>query len=58
VVADYRSTLFWDPAVLTGPGRQKVKLEFYNNDISKSFRVVLEGVNEFGKMVRIEKVLQ
>jgi hypothetical protein len=58
VVADYRSTLFWDPAVLTGPGRQKVKLEFYNNDISKSFRVILEGVNEIGKMVRIEKVIE
>ena len=57
VIADYRSTLFWNPAVLTGPGRQKVKLEFYNNDISKSFRVILEGVNEIGKMVRIEKVV-
>ncbi len=58
VVADYRSTLFWNPAVLTGPGRQKVRLEFYNNDISKSFRVILEGVNEIGKMVRIEKVIE
>ncbi|MEJ7826813.1 MAG: hypothetical protein WKF91_01410 [Segetibacter sp.] len=57
VVADYRSTLFWNPAVLTGPGRQKVRLEFYNNDISKSFRVILEGVNEIGKIVRIEKVI-
>ncbi len=58
VVGDYRSTLFWDPAVSTGPGNQKVKLEFYNNDITKSFRVVLEGVNETGKMIRIEKVVQ
>lgn len=58
VVADYRSTLYWNPAVLTGPGRQKVRLEFYNNDISKSFRVILEGVNEIGQMVRIEKVVK
>lgn len=58
VVGDYRSTLFWDPAVSTGPSNQKVKLEFYNNDITKSFRVVLEGVNETGKMIRIEKVVQ
>ncbi len=57
VFADYRSTLFWDPAVSTGPDRQKVKLVFYNNDISKSFRVVLEGVNEIGKIVRFEKVI-
>lgn len=33
-----------------------VKVEFYNNDVTKSFRVVLEGVNETGKLVRIEKV--
>jgi hypothetical protein len=58
VAADYRSTLYWDPAIFTGPGRQKVKIEFYNNDISKSFRVILEGINEIGQLVRIEKVVQ
>lgn len=58
VVADYRSTLYWNPAILTDASRKKVMVEFYNNDITKAFRVVLEGVNEIGKMVRIEKVLQ
>jgi len=58
VGADYRSTLYWNPAILTDAGRQKVKVEFYNNDITKAYRVVLEGVNEIGKMVRIEKVIQ
>lgn len=58
VTADYRSTLYWNPVILTDAGRQKVKVEFYNNDITKAFRVVLEGVNEIGKMVRIEKVIQ
>ena len=58
VVADYRSTLYWNPTILTGQGRQKVKVEFYNNDVSKSFRVVLEGVNEIGQIVRIEKIVK
>jgi hypothetical protein len=58
VAADYRSTLYWNPVILTDAGRQKVKVEFYNNDITKAFRVVLEGVNEIGKIVRIEKVIQ
>ncbi len=58
VAADYRTTLYWNPAILTEAGRKKVKLEFYNNDITKAFRIVLEGVNEIGKMVRIEKVIQ
>ncbi len=58
VAADYRSTLYWNPVILTDATRKKVKVEFYNNDITKAYRVVLEGVNEIGKMVRIEKVIQ
>ncbi len=58
VTADYRSTLYWNPVILTDATRKKVRVEFYNNDITKAYRVVLEGVNEVGKMVRIEKVIQ
>lgn len=58
VAADYRSTLYWNPVILTDATRKKVRVEFYNNDITKAYRVVLEGVNEIGKMVRIEKVVQ
>jgi len=58
VTADYRSTLYWNPEILTDATRKKVKVEFYNNDITKAYRVVLEGVNEIGKMVRVEKVIQ
>jgi hypothetical protein len=36
----------------------KATVQFYNNDISKRLRVVLEGINEDGKLVRIEKFLQ
>ena len=58
VVADYRSTLYWNPVILTDATRKSVKVEFYNNDITKAYRVVLEGVNEIGKMIRIETVIQ
>ena len=58
VEADFRSTLYWNPFVFTDSSKPKVKLEFYNNDISKAFRVVIEGVNEFGKLIRIEKIVQ
>jgi hypothetical protein len=56
VVADYRTTLYWNPVVLTEGSQKKVKLTFYNNDITKAYRVVLEGVNEEGKLIRIEKI--
>jgi hypothetical protein len=58
VTADFRSTLYWNPFVFTDGSKQKAKFEFYNNDVTKAIRVVVEGVNEFGKLVRIEKVLQ
>jgi len=58
VAADYRTTLYWDPAILTEADRNTVKVEFYNNDVTRAFRIVLEGVNEIGKMVRIEKVIE
>ena len=58
VAADFRTTLYWNPLVLTDATRKRVRVEFYNNDITKAFRIVLEGVNEIGKMVRVEKVIQ
>ncbi len=58
VNTDLRSTLYWNPNVYTGGQQQKLKFEFFNNDFSRAFRIVLEGVNEYGKLIRIEKVLQ
>lgn len=55
---DIRSTLYWKPYVLTDKDTKKVTIQFYNNDVSRKIRVVLEGINEDGKLSRIEKVLQ
>lgn len=58
VAADFRSTLYWNPFVTTDKTKQKVSLDFFNNDVTKAYRIVLEGVNELGKIIRIEKVIQ
>ncbi|WP_207495427.1 MG2 domain-containing protein [Aridibaculum aurantiacum] len=58
VVADYRTTLYWHPYIFTDGSNNTVRVEFFNNDISTSFRIVLEGVNEVGKMTRVEKIVQ
>jgi len=55
---DTRSTLYWNPYVLTDQKTKTVRLEFYNNDISKRLRIVLEGVNAYGKLARVEKLVQ
>ncbi len=55
---DVRTTLYWDPYILTNAKNHKVQLEFYNNDISKKLRIVLEGMNADGKLTRVEKVIE
>jgi hypothetical protein len=55
---DLRTTLYWNPQVITTPLKNKVVLSFYNNDVSKSFRVVIEGMSRDGRMVHIEQVME
>ncbi|MES2005689.1 MAG: hypothetical protein V4450_14320 [Bacteroidota bacterium] len=55
---DVRSTLYWNPYVLTDKKNKSVKLEFYNNDVTKRMRIVLEGVNASGKLARVEKIIE
>ncbi len=55
---DTRSTIYWNPYVLTDKKNKSVKLEFYNNDISKKFRIVVEGVNALGQITRVEKIIE
>ncbi len=35
-----------------------MSIVFYNNDISNKFRVVVEGMNQDGKLCRIEEVIK
>jgi hypothetical protein len=57
-VEDVRSTLYWEPFLLTDKTSKKVRIEFYNNDVSTSLRVVLEGMNEEGRLTRVEQVIR
>jgi hypothetical protein len=57
-VPDIRSTLFWMPYILTDKNNHKITLQFYNNDVSKRLRVILEGINEEGQVTRVEKILE
>lgn len=57
-IPDYRPTLLWSPFVLTDKQTRKIYLPFYNNDQGKAFRVVIEGINEQGKLTREEKIIR
>ncbi|MET0635990.1 MAG: hypothetical protein ABWZ25_08165 [Chitinophagaceae bacterium] len=55
---DIRTTLYWNPAIETAPGQNKVKLSFYNNDITKSFRIVIEGMTTDGRLTHLEEIME
>ena len=55
---DARTTLLWQPYILTDAANKKIQVTFYNNDLSKKLRLVLEGINDAGKMVHIEKIIE
>jgi len=57
-VTDVRTTLYWNPWILTDKSNQRVRIQFYNNDISRKLRVVLEGFNADGKLTTVEKIIE
>lgn len=54
---DMRTTLYWNPMILTQPGRSNLQFTFYNNDITEAFRIVIEGMTRDGRLARYEEIL-
>jgi hypothetical protein len=54
---DVRTTLYWNPTIYMDRNRKHIRLQFYNNDITKRFRLVMEGINADGKLIHIEKTI-
>ena len=55
---DLRNTLVWYPVISTNKNNQSIRFIFYNNNFSKSLHVILEGMDNEGKMIHFSKLLQ
>ncbi len=53
---DIRPTLYWNPSIKQ-IGNSAL-IEFYNDDICKKFKVVVEGIDENGKLLYVEKIIE
>ncbi|MFT4022727.1 MAG: hypothetical protein QM664_02955 [Flavihumibacter sp.] len=53
---DLRTTLYWNPAIYTDKNNRRIFFTFYNNDVAKKIRVIIEGLNAEGKLTRAEKI--
>lgn len=55
---DVRTTLYWNPLLFTTSKKPSVTVTFYNNDITQSFRVVIEGMTQDGLLTHYEQVME
>jgi hypothetical protein len=55
---DNRITLDWRPDVLSNYINPSIPFSFFNNDRTKKFKVVVEGMTANGKLVCLEKIIQ
>jgi hypothetical protein len=55
--ADLRPTLYWQPYVLFDNKTRRAKISFYNNDMTKRFKVVLEGMTADGRWTHKEIII-
>jgi hypothetical protein len=54
---DLRTTLYWNPNIEMSSAKPVV-LTFYNNDVTKAFRVIIEGMTKDGKLAHYEEVME
>ena len=56
--SDFRSTIYWNPKLRLDKSNRKMSCVFYNNDISNKFRIVVEGMNQDGKLCHIDEIIK
>jgi hypothetical protein len=54
---DNRTTLYWNPDLFTDTETKSLKLNFFNNDFSTRFKIVVEGFDAAGKLIHLEKIV-
>ena len=55
---DIRTTLYWNPNLHGGKGNSKFTIPFYNSDVTHRIRIILEGIDETGKLTHAEKIIE
>ncbi len=55
--SDDRITLYWNAGIPVDNKTSRVPVTFFNNDKTKKFKIVVEGVSAEGRLVFIEKII-
>jgi len=55
---DIRTTLFWNPNLISNNNKTHFSIPFYNSDLTHRIRVILEGYTSDGKLVHTETIVE
>jgi hypothetical protein len=55
ILQDKRLTLYWNPNLIADTLAHVARVSFYNNDFTRHFRVVVEGMGEDGTLGHLEQ---
>ena len=55
---DIRTTIYWNPLLTSNVKSKKINITFYNNDVTQSFRVVIEGITRDGMLTHFEQIME
>jgi hypothetical protein len=58
IKTDERTTLYWNPFLITNSENNAINFSFYNSDKAKKLKVVIEGFLEDGKLLHVEKIIE
>jgi hypothetical protein len=56
-IEDRRTTLLWQPKVVFD-SNGKASIEFYNNDYTKRYKIVIQGIDKNGQSFYLEKIIE
>jgi hypothetical protein len=57
ITNDRRPTLYWNPHIKPGPNGKAI-INFYNDDVARKFRVIIQGIDKNGKLLSVERDVQ
>lgn len=55
-IPDYRYQLLWKPNLVFDTS--EISIPFYNSDVSGNYEIILEGITNSGKLIRIDKTFK
>jgi hypothetical protein len=55
---DNRTTLYWNPNANIISGGKEFKIQFYNSDNSKKFKIVVQGFTYDDRLIDFEKIIE